>query len=180
MKKKQQPLPEPEPQQRVETYALSSGIVTILPNESRAGLVKIETDLNNEFKPNTPHERFLVDRAISARWKVLRFRRLEAKLAEEYAESDAADDSSVLDTLEQSGNLYEKLDRMIASVERTGAAAIRELTQYRASALKVEKQSQIAESETAQRPDPGAQRIDRESRSGAHRSREDRIGHMAS
>lgn len=139
MKKKSQPEPEPQPQ--VQLYFLSSGEVAVLLNESMEDLEELETELNTQFEPQNPHEQFLVDRAIQARWKVYRYRRLETQAYHNLTETEGGDDCTLLDALEAPATIFDKLERLIAAAERAYATAIRELNQYRAQAAKAEKQN---------------------------------------
>lgn len=141
MKKKRQPEPEPEPRS-VQIYALSSGEIAVLPNESMEELEALDEELNEEFNPTTPHEQFLVDRAINARWKLYRYRRLETQAYADIVCPASDDDQALLNKLERPNNVLEKLERMIAATERAFSTAIRELDRYRAQTRKAEEKAE--------------------------------------
>jgi hypothetical protein len=140
MGKKSQPAPQ------VVRYALSSGVIAVLPTESAEDLDQLIAEITEQNEPNTPAEHYLVDQMIHARWKVLRFRRLEAValdriLDEPYIFQPVPQDHRILNTIQQSGNILDKLEKLIVAADRAYAKALRDLTQLRASAQKSEKQN---------------------------------------
>jgi hypothetical protein len=135
-----------QPALHVARYALSSGVITVLPTESKEDLDQLITEVTEQNEPNTPTEHFLVGQMIHARWKVLRFRRLEAValdriLDEPYIFEPIPQDHCILNTIQQSGNILDKLEKLIVAADRAYAKALRDLTQLRASAQKAEKQN---------------------------------------
>jgi hypothetical protein len=140
MGKKSQPAPQ------VVRYALSSGVIAVLPTESAEDLDQLIAEITEQNEPNTPAEHYLVDQMIHARWKVLRFRRLEAValdriLDEPYIFQPVPQDHRILNTIQQSGNILDKLEKLIVAADRAYAKAVRDLTQLRVKAQQPKKQN---------------------------------------
>jgi hypothetical protein len=138
MGKKSQPAP------KVIRYALSTGDIVVLPTESAEDLDQLIEEITEQNEPNSPAEHFLVDQMIHARWTLLRFRRLEAVAFDrmlEYEYGSPSADRRLLNTIENPGNVVDKLQKMSAAAERAYARALRDLTQLRAKAQKAEIQN---------------------------------------
>jgi hypothetical protein len=132
MGKKSQSAPKPE----IDIFVLSSGMATILPSESVEDIEEIENELNEEFEPTTPAEQFLVDQMIHARWKLARTHRLEAQAFANLVGNEDGSDTGVLKVLKVPGNIFDKLDKMAAALDRAYSKAVRDLAQLRANARK--------------------------------------------
>lgn len=131
-------------------HGLSSGVLTVLPNENPADLEQITADINGEFKPATKAEQYYADQMIRARWKLFRIRRLEAEALDrivEKGEEPPNIDRDLLATLETRGNILDKLDRYAAAAERAYSKAVRDLAQLRAGAQKAEIQNKAKEAQ---------------------------------
>jgi hypothetical protein len=131
-----------------------SGRPAVLPQENADEFQQLQTDYFDQFSPQNPHESFLVEQMIHARWRIARIQRLELRLlsdaaseaAAEEAEADPADaDAAILDHMHHKGvDLPTALQRYLNSAERSYYKAHHELTAARA----VASQTQAAEART--------------------------------
>jgi hypothetical protein len=133
---------QPEPAPPVLIYTLSSGEVTVLPNESMEALEELAEELYEEFDPDTSAEQYLVDQMVHARWKVIRVRRLESQAFANLVADGADPDTAVLKALKTPGNIFDKLDRMANAADRAYSKAVRDLARLRANAAKAEIQNE--------------------------------------
>jgi hypothetical protein len=131
---------------QVRTIALSSGVLTVLPNESPDDYVQLEQELTQQHDPASPAEVFHVHQMIHARWNLRRYRRLTAQAYANIVAGNPGDtDAQVIEALKKSSNVIEKLERLAAAAERAYSKAIRDLNQIRAAARKSEKQNEAKE-----------------------------------
>ncbi len=119
----------PNPKEPANPHAKSVGEMAttfpyyLLPGEDRDEYESLADAYDQEFKPATEHELFLVNQLLESRWKVHRFERLIAEAANQlFAAGEVKNlstDAALVDALAQPGSAYEKLHRFLAQAERS-------------------------------------------------------------
>ena len=107
--------------------ALQSGIHAksqVIPGENAGELEALAADYQEEFQPETPLERFLVDSLICADWQLRRLRRIEAQLWQRELEEGAD-----LAEAYTRNAAFARLHRRMDAAERSYYRALKEMQQ---------------------------------------------------
>ena len=106
---------------------------TVLSHESQHEFDRLAAGYHTEFAPKTTHELFLVDQLTQSRWRLDRYRRLEALALEQMIAGELDEtnpDAKILQAL--GGNAFATVTRLASAAEKSYYRAHRELSQGRA------------------------------------------------
>jgi hypothetical protein len=125
---------------------------TVLPNENQEQFDDLIAEYKRTFAPTGAHEEFLVDQMAQSRWRLARFRRLEAAVIQQMtAAAFSSDTEEVLAAafLNNTAGPFETLQRYAAAAERSYYRALKQLQAGR----KQEKQNEPnSDAPTPQQP----------------------------
>lgn len=128
----------PEGKQASAANATKHGLssqFSVLPHENFEEFEALRVSFSAEFEPRTPHQEFLVEQMLQARWRIARIYRLEAAVFEQLAQSQTGEsaDARIAAALIQSSGLgaLNVLQRYLAAAERSYHKAARELAESR-------------------------------------------------
>lgn len=123
--------------------ALKSGIHAksqIIPGENADDLEELTTEYQDQFRPATAPERFLVDTLIASEWQLRRLRKAEAQLWQ-HEINDAADtfrglqeDCPLGHVFDRGRDGFSRMQRCIQSAERSYLRALKELNRLQSGA----------------------------------------------
>ena len=123
--------------------ALRTGIYaeceTILPHEDPAALDALAADYYEQYDPQTPAERCLVDSLVSDEWLLRRFRRVEGEVVSGSAISVTGDTRTLGDAYDMNDKTLERLQRRINATRKSYLKTLEALESLRAAA-RVERQ----------------------------------------
>ena len=118
-------------------HNLTGATFAILPGEDVDAFERLAREYRDEWKPKSPHELFLVNRMVQARWRLDRIARMEAEAFDQLLNAPMADgktDEAALVALYPiRGQLLDKLQRYARDIERAYHRAARELRSYRSA-----------------------------------------------
>src|SRR5580692_10885435 len=115
--------------------ALKHGIhaeIQIMFDETAEDLAFLAAELNEQYAPADPTERFLVDTLIHNEWRLRRMRRVEAVLWEQASQAFLGDHMerntcNSADTFVNGATAFERLQRVVSSCERNYHRALKQL-----------------------------------------------------
>ncbi|MBS1871937.1 MAG: hypothetical protein JSU00_01895 [Acidobacteria bacterium] len=110
----------------------------LLPHEDPGAFNAIGEELDNEFLPETEHQRFLLRQMVESRWRLERTRRFEAIALEQLISGvDESDPDSVIvgKMSQKAANIFELLRRYANDAERSYYKAHAELVKSGAGSL---------------------------------------------
>ena len=131
----------PEGKSAVRLNALRHGLLSeeiLLPGEDEEALRKLDEHLRTELQPVGELENLLIDRVVSAYWRLRRLGRVEAGIFNRESYGDVGDlDASALGLSfirdGNGANAFSKLSRYEAGIERSLYKALHELQRLQAA-----------------------------------------------
>jgi hypothetical protein len=137
-------------------HNLTGSTFAILPGEDIDAFEQLSRVYRDEWNPKTPHETFLVNSMVQARWRLDRIARMEAEAFDQLLNVPMADgktdEGALVALYPLRGALLDKLHRYARDNDRAYHRAVRELKQYRKSQAEENKQQTSVKS--AKRNEP--------------------------
>lgn len=132
-------------------HNLAGSAFALLPGEDIDAFERLARDYRDEWKPKTPHEDFLVNTMVQARWRLDRIARMEAEAFDQLLNVPAADgktdEAALVALYPMRGQLLDKLQRYARDNERAYHRAVREFKAYRKAQAEEKKQESPARNE---------------------------------
>jgi hypothetical protein len=136
---------------RKAQIATATQTAPVLADETSQDFQAMSIAYENEFRPESEHEAFLVTQMVEARWRMIRMDRLENRAFEQALERIEADPkANILEQLQATGADFFRRQR--AAAEKSYYKAHKELTTGRdrtRKAASIEVRREAAEAERA-------------------------------
>lgn len=114
-------------------HGLNSGS-RVFSSENQREFDELIAEYHRTFSSTNIHEEFLVEEMAQARWRLARFRRLEAGIVEDMITADGSQDADAVLAAALLGNTagpFKTLQRLAAAAERSYYRALKQLQDVR-------------------------------------------------